>query len=145
MTKDEARKKLFSMMREDELHAKTLVNYYADQFESLRKQASKSRMDEFMQELDRRAEDEMPISRLRRDARATVSDLIECCSAWDTDACIAIAPLPARLVPQIRRTQPVLHCYFLQVVAFDAAIWPCFHHLDGEGAKLFVFVRQRER
>lgn len=88
MTKDEARKKLFSMMREDELHAKTLVNYYADQFESLRKQASKSRMDEFMQELDRRAEDEMPISRLRRDARATVSDLIECCSAWDTDACI---------------------------------------------------------
>ncbi len=56
MTADEARKKLFSMMREDECHAKTLVNHYADQFESLRQKTSLMRKDEFMQELDGRAE-----------------------------------------------------------------------------------------
>lgn len=56
MTADEARKKLFSMMREDECHAKTLVNHYADQFESLRQQTSKSRKDEFLHELDGRKE-----------------------------------------------------------------------------------------
>ena len=54
MTKDEARKNLFSMMREDECHAKTLVNHYADQFESLRQQTIKSRRDEFLQEIDSR-------------------------------------------------------------------------------------------
>lgn len=56
MTADEARQKLFSMMREDECHAKTLVNHYADQFESLRQKASKSRKDEFLRELDGRKE-----------------------------------------------------------------------------------------
>ena len=58
MTKDEARKNLFSMMRDDEIHAKTLVKHYSDQFESLRQQTIKSRRDEFLQEIDSRIADE---------------------------------------------------------------------------------------
>ena len=54
MTAEEAREKLFSMMREDECHAKTLVNHYADQFESLRQKASMVRKDKFLHELDGR-------------------------------------------------------------------------------------------
>ena len=86
MTADEARQKLFSMMREDECHAKTLVNHYADQFESLRQKASMMRRDEFLQEIDGRKEDERPISMLDRDAIATASAMIRLCGALEPDA-----------------------------------------------------------
>ena len=54
----------------------------------------------------------------------------------DVDACIAIAPLPARLVPDLRRQHSVLYGDFLQVVAFDAAFCPGFHDGLRECAEL---------
>ena len=60
----------------------------AEENKNLRQEVSRLRKDEFLQELDGRAENEWPISRLRRDARATVADLIDCCISWEPDVCI---------------------------------------------------------
>ncbi len=56
--------------------------------ETQKKLSSRLRTGEFLQELDGRAEDERQIIRLRRDASATVADIIECCRSWEPDACI---------------------------------------------------------
>ncbi len=43
---------------------------------------------EFLQELNNQSKDKRPIIRLHRDARATVAELIDCCSLWEPGVCI---------------------------------------------------------
>ncbi len=119
MTKDEARKNLFSMMRDDEIHAKTLVKHYSDQFESLRQQTIKSRRDEFLQEIDSRIADE------NEKLRAFAVEVME---AWpdggiEGDDLQEIAHKHGMLAPEIRHEPCGEWCNCNAGVDVDGGEW----------------------